>query len=110
MNARPYGLAPVAFHLRHIARSLDRLLTYAEGLQLTGAQMDALKGELEPGRGRRCWRSLDGAEVRRSERIRRFRRASYDEVRGVGRKGLPSTWVGCWCIARSIRSGMWGRR
>ena len=31
INARPGGLAPVAFHLRHIARSLDRLLTYAEG-------------------------------------------------------------------------------
>ena len=30
MNARPYGLAPVAFHLRHIARSLDRLLTLLE--------------------------------------------------------------------------------
>ncbi len=30
-NARPAGIAPVAFHLRHIARSLDRLLTYAEG-------------------------------------------------------------------------------
>jgi len=25
------GLPEVAFHLRHIARSLDRLLTYAEG-------------------------------------------------------------------------------
>jgi hypothetical protein len=31
MEARPAGLSPVAFHLRHIARSLDRLLTYAEG-------------------------------------------------------------------------------
>ena len=27
----PAVLPPVAFHLRHIARSLDRLLTYAEG-------------------------------------------------------------------------------
>ncbi len=24
MNARPFELAPVAFHLRHIGRSLDR--------------------------------------------------------------------------------------
>ncbi|HEY8669700.1 MAG TPA: DinB family protein, partial [Terriglobales bacterium] len=30
-NARPAAVAPVAFHIRHIARSLDRLLTYAEG-------------------------------------------------------------------------------
>jgi hypothetical protein len=27
LNSRPAGLPPVAFHLRHIARSLDRLLT-----------------------------------------------------------------------------------
>ena len=31
LNARPAGVAPVAFHIRHLARSLDRLLTYAEG-------------------------------------------------------------------------------
>src|SRR6202162_3605279 len=49
MNARPFGLAPVAFHLRHIARSLDRLLTYAEGGALSGAQMDALGGEVGGG-------------------------------------------------------------
>src|SRR3984957_14911784 len=49
INMRPYGLASVAFHLRHIARSLDRLLTYAEGQQLLGGQMDALKSELALG-------------------------------------------------------------
>lgn len=34
LNRRPSDIAPVAFHLRHIARSLDRLLTYAEGRSL----------------------------------------------------------------------------
>ena len=48
-NARPAGIAPVAFHVRHIARSLDRLLTYAEGRQLNEEQMAALKSELAPG-------------------------------------------------------------
>src|SRR5215468_9999772 len=33
MELRPMGLPPVGFHLRHVARSLDRLLTYAEGQQ-----------------------------------------------------------------------------
>ena len=42
LNARPGNLAPVAFHIRHIARSIDRLLTYAEGKELGEAQMDAL--------------------------------------------------------------------
>jgi len=39
VNTHPAGLAPVAFHLRHIARSLDRLLTYAEGRALTPQQL-----------------------------------------------------------------------
>src|SRR6202034_4198546 len=45
--ARPSNLAPIAFHLRHIARSLDRLLTYAEGSQLNPDQLAALKSELD---------------------------------------------------------------
>ena len=48
LNARHAGLAPVAFHLRHIARSLDRLLTYAEGRALTQDQLARLKTEMEP--------------------------------------------------------------
>ena len=35
VNARPGNIAPVAFHIRHIARSIDRLLTYAEGKELS---------------------------------------------------------------------------
>ena len=31
IHAKPFGLTPFAFHVRHIAHSLDRLLTYAEG-------------------------------------------------------------------------------
>src|SRR5690349_19379456 len=49
LNARPAGIAPVAFHLRHIARSIDRLLTYAEGRQLSSEQIALMKAELDPG-------------------------------------------------------------
>src|SRR5450631_2291552 len=49
MNARPFDLAPLAFHLRHIARSLDRLLSYAEGTQLDATQKAALSTELDGG-------------------------------------------------------------
>src|ERR1700733_2860538 len=49
LNARPFGLTPVAFHLRHIARSLDRLLSYAEGTQLDATQIAALRAELDEG-------------------------------------------------------------
>src|SRR5215813_7898429 len=48
LHSRPGGIAPVAFHLRHIARSADRLLTYAEGKQLTPEQIAAMKAEMEP--------------------------------------------------------------
>jgi len=92
MDARPFGIAPVAFHLRHIARSLDRLLTYAEGRQLSPDQMDALRSELKPG----AVAEVVIAEVRAglgeaAERIRLISPASYEEVRGVGRAMLPST-------------------
>lgn len=46
LNARPFGIAPVAFHLQHISRSIDRLLTYAEGNSLNDKQTAALQNEL----------------------------------------------------------------
>jgi len=48
LNARPADVAPIAFHIRHIARSVDRLLTYAEGNQLNEEQLTALKNEITP--------------------------------------------------------------
>jgi hypothetical protein len=92
MNARPFGVAPVAFHLRHIAGSLDRLLTYAEGGQLSGAQMDALAGEMDVG----AFAEVVMAEVRAglgeaARRVRMISSGSYEEARGVGRKLLPTT-------------------
>src|SRR5436309_2608524 len=45
VHAQPLGLTAVAYHLKHIARSVDRILTYAEGGQLTGDQLSAMKAE-----------------------------------------------------------------
>src|SRR3984885_3282176 len=45
VHAQPLGLTSIAFHLRHIARSVDRILTYAEGGQLSAEQLTALKSE-----------------------------------------------------------------
>src|SRR3982750_1782604 len=42
---KPAGLASVAFHLQHLAGILDRLFTYAEGRQLSAAQLDYLSKE-----------------------------------------------------------------
>src|SRR5882762_6783938 len=49
LNAQSAGLPSVAFQLRHIVRSLDRLITYAEGEQLSHEQIAVLKTELDPG-------------------------------------------------------------
>ncbi len=43
--AKPHGAPCVGFHLRHIAGSLDRLLTYARGENLNDAQFAELAAE-----------------------------------------------------------------
>src|SRR5512141_1597919 len=73
MNARPFGLAPVAFHLRHIARSVDRLLTYAESRTLSEEQMAALRSELEVvSRREELMAELEQALVDAEGRVRAF--------------------------------------
>jgi uncharacterized damage-inducible protein DinB len=92
INLRPFALPPIAFHLRHIARSLDRLLTYAEGRSLNGAQMDALATEMEPGAlAEEVMAELRAGLGAAQERIRMISHESYEELRGVGRAMLPST-------------------
>lgn len=92
LEMRPLGLAPVGFHLRHIARSLDRLLTYAEGKQLSERQMKALKSEMEDGMGREAlmMEFAEGIEVAMT-RVLSISAGSYGELREVGRKKLPTT-------------------
>jgi uncharacterized damage-inducible protein DinB len=92
LNLRPLGLAPVAFHLRHIARSLDRLLTYAEGRGLSQEQLATLQAELDPPTPREAlFAELASAFSRSSQRIRAMDIATFDHRRAVGKKGLPST-------------------
>src|SRR5208282_166061 len=45
IHERPLGLPSVSFQLRRIARSTDRLLSYAEGNQISVEQLTALKAE-----------------------------------------------------------------
>src|ERR1700731_1687284 len=45
LNTSPAGAPPVAFHIRHLARSIDRLLTYAEAGELSEEQMALLRAE-----------------------------------------------------------------
>jgi uncharacterized damage-inducible protein DinB len=92
LNFRYAGIAPVAFHLRHIARSLDRLLTYAEGHPLNAAQIAALQTEAKDGTERdEVFAELDASLKRAAMRIRAIDPDRLDEPRAVGTKALPTT-------------------
>jgi uncharacterized damage-inducible protein DinB len=115
VHAQPLGLPSIAFHLRHIARSVDRILTYAEGGQLSAGQLAALKTE-QTG-SEQSWAEQTGsgqtgseqggegkleslanllAEVEVSfndgaDRIRVLDTADLNTPRFVGRKQLPTS-------------------
>lgn len=92
MNARPFAVAPVAFHLRHIARSLDRLLSYAEGVQLEATQMAALRSEMDGEAVRESVLTEFRAALRVSaKRVQAFSSEHYNDMRAVGRAKLPTT-------------------
>jgi uncharacterized damage-inducible protein DinB len=97
VHAEPLGLTSLAFHLKHIARSTDRLLSYAEGNPLTAEQLAALKGEKD-GAEKRELETLAEllAEVEVSfsnaaDRVRVLATADFNTFRGVGRKQLPTS-------------------
>jgi uncharacterized damage-inducible protein DinB len=95
LNRRPAQIASVAFHLRHISRSLDRLLTYAEGAALNESQIAALHSEHAAGATRsELFAELSAALASSAKRIRSFSDADLEAVRTVGRKQLPATLGG----------------
>jgi uncharacterized damage-inducible protein DinB len=91
-HAHPLGLTPVAYHLKHIARSTDRLLSYAEGSQLSSEQLAALKAEQGGAETlAELLAEVEAAFSRASERIDVLGTAEFNTPRGVGRKLLPTT-------------------
>jgi len=92
----PHGFGSVGFHVRHIAGSTERLLTYLEGRELTPEQMSALRAESDPldiG-GKELLDLLDIALCRAEAVVRAVDPAALAEPRAVGRKRLPTTVVG----------------
>ncbi|HKN73752.1 MAG TPA: DinB family protein [Candidatus Acidoferrum sp.] len=95
LNQSPARIAPIAFHLRHISRSLDRLLTYAEGASLSEKQLIALQSELAHGASREeLFAELASALTTSAARIRSFSHANLEASRSVGRNHLPTTLGG----------------
>lgn len=95
VHAQPLGLTPIAYHLRHIARSTDRILTYAEGEQLSAEQLAALKAEMGKEEQRETLAELlvevEVAFADAAERIRVLATANLDTPRFVGRRQLPTS-------------------
>jgi uncharacterized damage-inducible protein DinB len=95
IHAQPFGLMAVACHLKHIARSTDRLLTYAEGGQLSTEQLQSHKSEST---GAETLEELR-AEIETSfgnaaGRVRVLGSADFNTPRAVGRKQLPTSLGG----------------
>lgn len=97
MHSSPLGLTPIAVQLRHIGGSIDRILTYAEGNQLSDGQLAALKAEsAETGEGSLAefLITLQAAFSRAASRVRALAAADLEAPRCVGRKQLPTSLGG----------------
>jgi uncharacterized damage-inducible protein DinB len=96
--ASPAGIASVGFHLRHLAGSTDRLLTYARGGRLDDAQRAALAAESGAAEPRptaaallAAWRAGVDAAI---AQLAATPEATLSDPRAVGRAQLPSTVLG----------------
>ncbi len=98
-NARPAGVASVAFHVRHIAGVIDRLFTYARGDALSDPQRAALAREREPAIRLAevpvVLADLDARVDAAVAELKSLDPATLGAWRGVGRAQLPSTVIGC---------------
>jgi uncharacterized damage-inducible protein DinB len=92
MNARPAGVPSVGFQFRHIAGTLDRLLSYAEDRQLDEEQLAYLAREGETvSDADVLMREFASAVERAMGRLHALSRADLEAPRYVGRKRLPTT-------------------
>jgi len=92
---RPEGLPSLGFQLRHIGGSVDRLLTYLAGEQLSPEQLQALRQEsVAEGSLKSLLEAVDASLADAEKRLRTLDTRTIYDVRYVGRKKLPTTVVG----------------
>jgi DinB superfamily len=97
-NARPAGVASIAFHVRHIIGVMDRLFTYARGDALSEVQFTALRAEGAPivqSDIAPLLAHLDAQIASALAALRAVDPATLGDYRDVGRAKLPSTVIGC---------------
>lgn len=97
LTAKPNGAPSVAFHLRHIAGSVERLLTYARGENLSAAQFDFLKAETAENSDLNAAELVERAVTSIKAALDFCKKVSPEilfEERFVGRKKLPTNVFG----------------
>jgi uncharacterized damage-inducible protein DinB len=94
--AKPHGFGSIGFHMRHIAGSTGRLMSYLQGKPLSAEQLAGLQTEHDPaGAGRDELLALVDAAFDDAERVvRALDSATLRDPRGVGRQQLPTTVIG----------------
>jgi uncharacterized damage-inducible protein DinB len=89
------ALPPLGFHLRHIGHSVDRLVTYLCGDQLSDAQIATLKQEGQPGATLvELLEEIDEKLSDAERRVRGIEPGMLNQPRYIGKKRLPSTVLG----------------
>jgi uncharacterized damage-inducible protein DinB len=95
IHVRPFGLPSVAFQLKHIARSLDRFCTYAEGTPLSHEQLTALANEMDTNGTRdSIFSELEASLETTRRRLDVIIRQPLDTPIAIGRKRLSTTLAG----------------
>lgn len=91
LNLSLHGIPSVAFQMRHIVRSLDRLLTYAEDRSLDDVQRALLASEHEWMEREFLFAEFQQGMLLGMERVLRMEPTRYEDARFVGRERLPTT-------------------
>jgi hypothetical protein len=93
----PGGAAPIGYHVRHLAGSIDRLFTYARGEVLSESQRVSLRqegvtetSETADVLAERLHTTINTA----LDELRRTAPETLHDYRSVGRSQLPSTVLG----------------
>jgi len=93
--ATPHGFGAVGFHMRHIAGSVERLMTYVQGRSLSNAQLGDIERQHEPGATRgQLLAGLRASFQNASTVVKGLNPARLTENREVGRQRLPTTVIG----------------
>ena len=95
LNQSPLGIPSIAFHVRHIVRSVDRLLTYAEGKALSTDQIALLRTELtEIANREELFGEFQDSLERSASRVCQLAELDFNASRQVGSRQLPTTLGG----------------